>query len=318
MKVPKVFISHSSEDKDSVGTLAERLRQNNVDAWYADWEIRPGDSIVQKINQGLEECDVFVIVVSRNSVASRWVREELSSAVVKCIGDKAQIIPVRLDESPVPAVINHLHWVRMPPPEEEFNKLLKAIFGVSSKPSLGATPEFINRGLARLQTTIQGFSPEASALLRHLVLEVGLQDYAQAHELAETLDLSVLEINDGVEELEELGLVGILHETTGSEYKFNDVKPEAPAWLYLGPEHLGFDPELDMLAIAQCVVGHDGADTTTLGTDTGLPPERINIAALNLEAYGRLKLVKTMGTAPYLFLEAWATRHTRQWLGENR
>ncbi len=154
MQLPKVFVSHSSQDKGSVKILAERLISSGVDAWYAEWEIGPGDSFVQKINEGLEECDKFAIVISENSVKSRWVQEELSSAVVRRIESEAEIIPVRLDNTPVPAVINHLHWVKMPPPEEEFDKLLKSIFGVNDKPPLGTTPEFISRGLKYRQETI--------------------------------------------------------------------------------------------------------------------------------------------------------------------
>lgn len=312
MQTPRAFISHSSEDKISVRKLAEKLRSSHVDAWYAEWEIGPGDSIVEKIGKGLSECDVFIIVVSTNSIASRWVQEELNSAVVRRISEEARIIPVRLDDSPVPTVINHLHWVKMPPPEEEFDKLLRAIFGVNDKPPLGIIPEFVSRGLERRQTTISGFSPEASAILRHLVLEADLFDSILDTELAEALSLDETEISDGLEELEERGLVDI------GEDMLIEVAPKASAWLYVENDYLGFDPLRVMLSVAQCVVGHDQVDAATLETDTGLSPKRMNIAALALKDQGCLHLIQAMGTAPYLFAEARATRHTRQWLRENQ
>lgn len=312
MEAPKVFVSHSSEDRSSVGTLAEKLRASGVDAWYDDWEIGPGDSFVQKINQGLEGCDKFIIVVSENSLKSRWVQEELSAAVVRRIEGEAEIIPVRLDGTPVPAVINHLHWVGILPFRDEFEKLLKAIFGVSDKPPVGEVPEFVSRGLERRQKTISGFSPEASAVLRHLVLNVDLFEFVTTAELAEKLGLDEIEVSDGTEELEERGLIG----SSGSTLM--GVTPKAPAWQYVESEYLGFDPLRDMLTVAQCVVGREQVEASTLEADTGLSSKRINIAALTLKSYGYLKLIQTLGTAPYLFAEAWATRHTRRWLKENR
>ena len=51
----KVFISYSSKDHDFVLLLAEKLRKDLIDVWIADWELKAGDSIVEKINQGLAE-----------------------------------------------------------------------------------------------------------------------------------------------------------------------------------------------------------------------------------------------------------------------
>ena len=50
MNVPKVFLSHASEDKPRfVDNFAQRLRADGVDAWLDTWEILPGDSFVDKI-----------------------------------------------------------------------------------------------------------------------------------------------------------------------------------------------------------------------------------------------------------------------------
>ncbi len=312
MQTPRAFISHSSEDKSSVRRLAEKLRSSQVAAWYAEWEIGPGDSIVEKIGKGLSECDVFIIVVSTNSIASRWVQEELNSAVVRRISEEARIIPVRLDDSPVPTVINHLHWVKMPPPEEEFDKLLQSIFRVNDKPPLGTTPEFISRGLERRQVTISGFSPEASVILLYLTVNGDLFESISTSELAGELNLNDIELDDGLDELEERDLIGAM-----GNMRF-EVTPKALAWLYIESDYLGFDPLRDMLSVAQCVVGHDKVDAATLETDTGLSSKRLNIAALALKDQGYLHLIQTLGTAPYLFAEAWATRHTRRWLKENQ
>ena len=49
-----VFLSHSSKDKGLVREVAERLRKDGVKVWFDAWEIKPGDSIPAKIEEGLE------------------------------------------------------------------------------------------------------------------------------------------------------------------------------------------------------------------------------------------------------------------------
>ncbi len=312
IETPNVFISHSSADKDSVEELAKKLAENGIEPWYAGWEIGPGDSIVQKINEGLENCDVFVIVVSENSVHSQWVKEELSSAVIRRIEHQARIIPVRLDDAPVPSVINHLHWVKMHPLEEQLPQLVKAIFKVSDKPPIGEVPEYVRRARERASSTIEGLSPEASAVLKYAVLQVGLDGEVPVFELSEILGLTATEVDDAVDELEEQELIKPMRTT------FGDVTPTAGAWLHISSDELGFDLWRDMLAVAQCVVNHGRISTDILEADTGLSQQRINIATLALEHLGAIKLIRYSGTTPYHFGEAQATRQTREWLRENR
>lgn len=79
MESPKVFISHASEDKDRfVLAFAERLRMNGVDAWVDKWEIKVGDSLIDKIfNEGLSGCAAVVVVLSSYSVDKPWVGKNL-------------------------------------------------------------------------------------------------------------------------------------------------------------------------------------------------------------------------------------------------
>jgi hypothetical protein len=71
-----VFISHSSKDKAVVREVAERLREDGLKVWFDDWEIRPGDSIPAKIEEGLEHSRVLVLCMSANTFGSGWARLE--------------------------------------------------------------------------------------------------------------------------------------------------------------------------------------------------------------------------------------------------
>jgi hypothetical protein len=49
-----VLLSHSAKDKAVVRPLAERLRADGLRVWFDEWELKPGDSIPAKIEEGLE------------------------------------------------------------------------------------------------------------------------------------------------------------------------------------------------------------------------------------------------------------------------
>ena len=67
-----VFLSHSSKDKTIVRDIAERLKKDGVKVWFDDWELKPGDSIPSKIEEGLERSRVLVLCMSANAFGSDW------------------------------------------------------------------------------------------------------------------------------------------------------------------------------------------------------------------------------------------------------
>ena len=54
----------------------EGLRLRHFDD---DWELLPGDSIVERVGAAISKTDVLLVLLSRNSVDSQWVRRELSA-----------------------------------------------------------------------------------------------------------------------------------------------------------------------------------------------------------------------------------------------
>jgi CheY-like chemotaxis protein len=96
--MPKVFISHSSKDKTFVDRLATDLKNAGIDVWFDKWEIGVGDSIVEKINAGLKESDYVAVVLSRNSVNSRWVQQELNAAYIASLDKQNNmVLPILIE-----------------------------------------------------------------------------------------------------------------------------------------------------------------------------------------------------------------------------
>jgi hypothetical protein len=71
-----VFLSHSTKDKAVVRAVAERLKADGLRVWFDDWEIRSGDSIPAKIEDGLEHSRVLVLCVSAHALGSDWAQLE--------------------------------------------------------------------------------------------------------------------------------------------------------------------------------------------------------------------------------------------------
>lgn len=100
------FLSHSSRDKPFIRQLASDLTKNGISVWLDEREIRVGDSIPDKVGQGLAESDFFLIALSENSVDSAWVKKELNQALVAEIEKrKTHILPLKLSECQIPQLI---------------------------------------------------------------------------------------------------------------------------------------------------------------------------------------------------------------------
>jgi hypothetical protein len=61
------MLSYSSKDAGIVRPIAERLRSDGILVWLGQWEIRPGDSIPARIEEGLEGSHVLVLCMSANA-----------------------------------------------------------------------------------------------------------------------------------------------------------------------------------------------------------------------------------------------------------
>jgi len=101
------FLSHSSRDKPFARQLAADLASNGVEVWLDEQRIRVGESIPEKVAQGLAESDYFLIVISKNSIESEWVKKELNSALVEEVRRRrTHILPIKIDNVQVPTIIH--------------------------------------------------------------------------------------------------------------------------------------------------------------------------------------------------------------------
>jgi len=90
-----VFISHASEDKDSfVRPLANALIANGLNVWFDEMTLRIGDSLRQKIDKGLANSKVGLVVLSPSFIKKGWTNYELDGIVTRTVSGEQVLLPI--------------------------------------------------------------------------------------------------------------------------------------------------------------------------------------------------------------------------------
>lgn len=90
-----VFISHASEDKDTiVRALATALVGHGLKVWYDEFTLRIGDSLRQKIDKGLARSRVGLVVLSPAFVAKGWTNYELDGIITRAVSGEQVLLPI--------------------------------------------------------------------------------------------------------------------------------------------------------------------------------------------------------------------------------
>jgi len=106
--MPSIFLSHSWKDKFFARKLAEKLTGYGVKIWIDEAEIRVGDSLLEKIASAIQQADFIAVILSHDSVRSKWVQQELAIAMEKEIGGKRIVVlPILIEPCEIPPFLKH-------------------------------------------------------------------------------------------------------------------------------------------------------------------------------------------------------------------
>ncbi|MFJ5386733.1 toll/interleukin-1 receptor domain-containing protein [Pectobacterium sp. CHL-2024] len=131
----KIFISHSSKDKPFAKLLCMDLEANGYIPWLDEWNISVGESIPEKISSGLQEADFIIVILSEDSVSSKWVEREWQIKYWNEI-EKGHInvLPILLKDCQIPELLRTKKYADF---RTDFNRglndLLSALENLSRK-----------------------------------------------------------------------------------------------------------------------------------------------------------------------------------------
>lgn len=113
-KLPlRVFLCHSSSDKEIVRRLYTRLCGNGIDAWLDEEKLLPGQKWEVEIPKAVKSSDVVVVCLSKNAIdKSGYIQKEILMALE--VADEKPVdtiflIPFRLGPCEIPNRLRHLH-----------------------------------------------------------------------------------------------------------------------------------------------------------------------------------------------------------------
>ena len=106
MEQKDVYICYNAADLDWVRKLAEQIESETIDglstsrkltAFFDKWDIAPGQSLIDRMNQGMDASRHVVVVLSPEFLKADWPRFEWKNIVAQNpnnVGER--IIPIRL------------------------------------------------------------------------------------------------------------------------------------------------------------------------------------------------------------------------------
>lgn len=172
VKRSRVFISHASSDDPFAELLVSKIREyKRFRPWIDTEHIVTGTNILGALREGLSSMDIFMVLLSRASLASNWVKEEVDYALRRQVqGQDLLIIPFIVDDTPLDKV-ESLHPFLL-------NRQVGRITPDSAGASMAIRTIHKVTGLPEQKTSSSGFRRDSGIEL--LVKNVGLGNWDSA------------------------------------------------------------------------------------------------------------------------------------------
>ena len=126
----RVFLCHSSGDKETVRELFKLLSRHNIEPWLDEVNLLPGQNWRLEIPKVVRKSDIVIICLSRSSITKvGYVQKEIVYALD--VADEQPegaifIVPLKLEACEIPSRLSQWHWVNYYE-QGGFEKLLVAL-----------------------------------------------------------------------------------------------------------------------------------------------------------------------------------------------
>ena len=142
------FISYASRDHAFAERLYADLQNKGVRCWFAPEDMKIGDRLRPRIDETIHVYDKLLLVLSKTSVASQWVEQEVETALARERQQGTTILfPVRIDDTVMtlgtgwPALIRNTRnigdfrrWKTHDVYQKAFDRLLRDLKAAETRP----------------------------------------------------------------------------------------------------------------------------------------------------------------------------------------
>ncbi|MBI5295606.1 MAG: TIR domain-containing protein [Chloroflexi bacterium] len=120
----QIFISYSRKDLAIAEKIIAALAKDDLEPWI-DWKSIPkGETFEGEIRQGIEKAEIFLFLVSPDSVQSDWCNKEINHAVK----NGKRILPIVIrdtDPKSIHPEISKRNWIFCRDGQDDFNKAIE-------------------------------------------------------------------------------------------------------------------------------------------------------------------------------------------------
>jgi hypothetical protein len=287
---PKVFLSYTTADQALAKQIAEALMAQGIETWWDQWEIRAGDSLRQKIDEGLGNCTHFVVLLTDTSIKKPWVNAELDAALVRKLNNQCRLIPLRhgIEPSSLPPLLQGLRSPTISAGAGDIQQIINDIHGITDKPPLGQAPNAVTSSAST------GYSAAASAVARVFVeaSEHGdsFDPQFSVAELREKTGLTNEDMDDAFHELRDL-----------AKERFGSVRPERYLFAEFDQHWKPWNPSEDALVLAAAMVNSPDfpAAMSAIAERLHWSARRLNPAASYLMRRQLVEYIDSLDSRPF-------------------
>jgi hypothetical protein len=317
--VPRVYLAHASEDHNSLAKpLAERLMANGIDVWLDEWEIRPGDSLRRKMEEGLGNCTHFIVLLTPTSLHKPWVETEIDVGFLRAVGGESRFIGLRAGVR-VDDLSQFLRTLRCPEVRldeaDQVDALIADIYGVSRKPARGNPPRYVKT----IPEGLKGWSPAAVRVAEYLVRTsthgTKFDPRVTPAGVAAATGLPEEDIRIGVLDLVDSGLVEFSREISSQLFW-----PTASLFVKFDQHFLDFNNAQDAIAIANWLISQKMEYIRIVELAPHFaewPARRLNSALSYLDDAKLIDALIAAGSAPWVMTALQVTDRTRQFVRDH-
>lgn len=165
-----VFLSYRSVNRGWVLNLYDVLTELGFKVFLDQYVLKPGDSLIDVLEDGLESSQSGVLIWSNAAQDSEWVRNEYNVLLGKSTHDKSFIfVPIKIDKIKLPAFANSKLFVDFTeyPDGPNGGDLLRLVYALVGKPLPDEAVEFAwgqdeaaGIAAARINAAIRNGRPE--------------------------------------------------------------------------------------------------------------------------------------------------------------
>jgi len=262
-----IFISYSSQDSDFAMKLSSQLVEHNLRVWIDKWEIKVGDSLIDRIQNAIEGASALLVILSKASVASEWCKKELNAGLMRELNEKRIIIlPVLIEDCVIPGFLREKKYADFRNNYDDgIQEVLTAISSVSST-TLGRYEEatyitdlsivwgLINSDFVLEITMVEHAKEQPFTVLT--VFEIKGNDvHTKRHQMFEDAGLGwwhkAVMVCEFARVATEKKIRLLLQDENPKRmtFLFNDAKIEASVTIHVTSRRLGSDTGLDVLVV---------------------------------------------------------------------